>query len=109
MYSTTSQTGFSGAAKIVFTEHFLRQAATKGFTADQIKSALRHPYKVTDVTRYPGQKRYCGKSQNGQPGVAVVMDGNTAITCYLDGVITARRSDQNDAAALNSSRLARLG
>lgn len=101
-YTTPPQTGFSGRTKVTFTDHFLRQAATKGFTADQIKSALRTPEKVTRVTRYPGQLRYCGA------GVAVVMDGTNAITLYADGIVTPLRDDQRtDAAALTSNRLRR--
>lgn len=88
-------------ASVRFGHHFLTQARTKGFTADQIVEAITRPYKVTDVTRYPGQKRYCGG------GIAVVMDGTSAITCYLDGVVTPLREDQmSDTAALNSRRLA---
>lgn len=100
MHQGPAQTGFKGDAQINFTPHFLRQAATKGFTAGQIKSALRHPEKVTEVTRYPGQLRYCGA------GVAVVMDGNSAVTCYLDGVRTPLRADQrDDPMALTSTRV----
>lgn len=89
-------------SQVKFTAHMLKQAANKGFDPQQIIDAVTDPYKVTDVTRYPGQKRYCGRS-----GVAVVMDGNSAITCYLDGVVTEMRPDQmNDPAARNSRRLA---
>lgn len=83
-----------------FTPHFIKQVRTKGFTAEQIQEAIERPYKITDVRRYPGQRRYCGG------GIAVVMDGNRAITAYLDGVVTPLREDQkNDRAALNSRRL----
>lgn len=85
-----------------FTRHFVSTVASKGFTAEQVMSAIRNPYKITDVTRHPGQKRYCGA------GVAVVMAGDTAITVYLDGVVTDLRPDQmNDPAALASRRLNR--
>lgn len=85
---------------VVFSEHFKRQFREKGFTTAQIREAIESPYKVTPVTRYPGQKRYCGG------GVAVVMRDNVAITVYLDGVVTPLRPDQmNDQAALNSRRL----
>jgi len=85
-----------------FSDHAIRQARTKGFTADQILGALNNPYKITDVTRYPGQKRHCGS------GIAVVVDGDRVITMYLDGVVTALRPDQmSDPAALNSRRLGR--
>ena len=90
--------------KITYTHHFLMQAAAKGFTADQITEAIRTPYDVNDVLRYPGQRRYMGG------GVAVVMDGNRAITIYEDKVVTPLREDQrNDPAALNSQRLATAG
>jgi hypothetical protein len=85
-----------------FTKHFNKQFREKGFKAEQIKEALTNPYKVTDVTRHPGQKRYCGG------GVAVVMVDNVALTVYADGVVTPLREDQkNDPAALNSTRLNR--
>ena len=85
---------------VIFTDHFNKQRESKGFTEAQITEAIENPYKITDVSRYPGQKRYCGG------GVAVVMNGNRAITIYLDGVVTELREDQkNDKAALNSKRL----
>jgi hypothetical protein len=83
-----------------FTDHAIRTARAKGFTAEQIMSALHSPEKVTDVRRYPGQKRYCGA------GVAVVVDGTRVITMYLDGVVTALRPDQmSDPEALASRRV----
>lgn len=86
--------------KVTFTEHFKRQFRAKGFTTAQIREAIESPYKVTDVTRYPGQKRYCGG------GVAVVMRDNVAVTVYLDGVVTPLRPDQmNDPAARSSRRI----
>ncbi|HWV45306.1 MAG TPA: hypothetical protein VN039_04635 [Nitrospira sp.] len=86
--------------KVVFSDHFKRQFRTKGFTIAQIREAIENPYKVTKVSRYPGQLRYCGG------GVAVVMRDNHAITVYLDGVVTPLRDDQkNDPAALASRRL----
>lgn len=89
-------------AAVTFTEHFLAQARTKGFTAEQIADALTAPYKITDVTRYPGQQRYCGRA-----GIAVVVDGTRCITAYLDGVVTPMREDQaHDPAARTSRRLA---
>lgn len=85
---------------VSFSAHFIRQAREKGFTADQIQQAIENPYKVTDVRRYPGQKRYCGA------GVACVLDGTTAITIYADGIVTPMREDQkSDPAALASKRL----
>lgn len=96
-------------ATIIFTEHFRDQMLAKGFTTKQVGDALANPYKVTDVTRYPGQVRYCGNGVNGLPGIAVVVEGDTAITCYEDGTVTALRPDQmDDSAALASGRLARL-
>jgi len=79
---------------------------TKGFDLSLVVDVLDHPSRVTPVTRYPNQLRYIGK------GIAVVVDTVTltAITVYLDGVITPLREDQkNDAAALSSQRLARRG
>lgn len=96
---TTTQTA-TAAWKI--TEHFKTQMLAKGFTGAQVISCLKNPDKITDVRRYPGQKRYCGA------GVAIVVKGDTLITLYADGIITALRPDQmNDQAALNSRRLAR--
>lgn len=89
---------------VTFTHHFLAQAVAKGFTAEQISGAVQDPYKVTEVTRHPGQMRFCGQ------GIAVVIDVNkrSAITAYLDGVVTEMRPDQvNDPAARASRRLAR--
>ena len=86
--------------EVTFSEHFKKQFREKGFTTAQVKEAIENPYKITDVRRYPGQKRYCGG------GIAIVMRGTTAITVYLDGVVTPLREDQkNDPAALNSRRL----
>ncbi len=87
-------------ADVTYARHFVTQAIEKGFTAEQIQEAIEKPYKVTDVTAHPGQKRYCGG------GVAVVMDGTHAITIYLDGVVTPMREDQkSDPNALASRRL----
>lgn len=89
-------------AYVVFTPHFKNQFREKGFTTNQVFEALAHPYKVTDVRRYPGQRRYCGG------GIAIVMDGMRAVTVYLDGVRTALRPDQmSDPAALASRRAIR--
>lgn len=84
--------------------HCIAQARAKGFTPDQIRDAVENPYKITEVRRYPGQKRYCG-----QKGLAVVLDGRKAVTCYLDGVVTPMRPDQmNDPKARASHRLNRV-
>lgn len=97
---------FTGNDKIVFTRHFKEQAAAKGFSSQQVIAALKDPYKITEVRRYPGQWRFCGS------GVAVVVDMDrsvsTAVTLYADGVVTPLRADQmNDPYALASRRLAR--
>lgn len=92
--------GYQGP--INYTRHFITTIRLKGFTPEQIVSAIRNPEKVTDVRRHLGQKRYCGA------GVAVIMSGGTAITAYLDGVVTPLREDQkSDPAALASKRLNR--
>jgi len=84
---------------LTMTEHCKRQIVAKGFDVRDVVSALREPYKVTDVRRYPGQRRYCGS------GLAVIVDGQTIITVYLDGVRTPLRADQmNDPVALASRR-----
>lgn len=95
---------------VTFTNHFIKQARHKGFTAEQIQVAIEQSDKpkraggscdVTRVTKYPSQRRYIGS------GVAVVMDGNTAITIYADGIVTPMREDQrNDPEAQASRRLA---
>lgn len=85
--------------------HITRHALTKGFTADEIAAVVSNPTRITDVRRYPGQRRYIGN------GIAVVVDEtrDTVVTVYLDGVVTPLRPDQmNDQAALNSARLRRL-
>ena len=96
--------GLTSNDHIEATDHIKRQMAAKGITSTQVYDALRHPYKVTAVTRYPGQLRYCGS------GVAVIVqprNGTHAlITVYLDGVVTDLRPDQlNDPTARNSTRL----
>lgn len=99
-YRRPTRRGMTG--EVMVSPHCRQQMLAKGFTGDQVRSAIRKPEKVTDVRAYPGQKRYCGA------GVAVVMDGNTAITVYADGVVTDLRPDQmSDARALTSARLAR--
>lgn len=87
--------------KITVSDHFRKQMNVKGFTTDQVIGALKNPSKVTNVSRYPGQKRYCGQ------GVAVVVaPGNRLVTVYQDGVVTPLRPDQmNDLEALRSRRL----
>lgn len=93
------RTSLGVAGSVIITEHFRSQMKSKGIPAENVIAALRAPERVTDVRRYPGQKRYCGY------GVAVVMDGQTAITLYLDQVVTPLRPDQmHDKKALNSIR-----
>lgn len=105
-YSPQTASGVD-TTRIRYSHHFLTQALAKGITAEQIREALTRPYAVTEVTRYPGQRRYCGRGVAGGPGVAVVLDGETAITLYLDQVSTPLRPDQmNDPAALASTRVA---
>lgn len=88
--------------QVNFKRHLWKQAEEKGFTREQIYEAIETPYKITDVSAHEGQQRYCGA------GVAVVMDGNSAITVYADGIRTALRPDQmNDPAALASKRALR--
>jgi hypothetical protein len=92
--------GFEG--KVEFTAHFVNQVKAKGLNPEDVIRAIRSPYKVTEVTRYPGQLRYCGS------GVAVVMDESFAITVYLDGVCTPLREGQkSDSAACSSARVRR--
>lgn len=89
---------------VTFTNHFIKQARHKGFTADQIAMAIEQTdpnprdRRVTQVTKYPGQLRYCGG------GVAVIMDGNSAITIYADRVITPMREDQREDPEAQASR-----
>lgn len=103
---------FKAGMRIQFGEHFAAQARAKGFTNAQIKDALGNPYKITAVTRYPGQWRFCGRGVDGQPGIAVVVafdrEVPSCVTAYLDGVVTAMREDQRgDFAAVTSRRLTR--
>lgn len=87
---------------VTFSRHIVSQIKAKGFTTEQVMSAIRNPDRVTEVRRYPGQMRYCGA------GVAVVMDANHAITVYLDGTPTPLREDQlSDPEALASKRAIR--
>jgi hypothetical protein len=89
---------------VKISEHFKAQFRAKGFTAAQVKDAVENPYKVTDVRRYPGQKRYCGRL-----GLAVVVRDNILVTCYLDGIVTALREDQKTDPAAHSSHRLRQG
>jgi hypothetical protein len=91
-------------SNVTFTRHFREQMASKGFRGQDIANALREPYKITPVTRYPGQWRFCGS------GVAVVarVEGSDfiLITVYADGIVTPLRPDQmSDPEALNSRRV----
>ena len=80
---------------------------TKGFDWSDVVGALKSPYKVTDVQRYPGQKRFCGS------GLAVIVSPQgekrfLLVTVYLDGVVTPLRADQlDDPEAVNSARVRR--
>lgn len=91
---------------VTTTNHMIKQARHKGFTAEQIIGAIeqtgnkrKDKLRVTKVTKYPTQRRYCGH------GVAVVMEGTTAITIYADRVVTPRRDDQAD---VESTRLSSI-
>ena len=89
---------------LTLSRHAKTQARAKGFTVDQLVSALRNPDKVTDVTRYPGQRRWCGA------GVAVIVNvrDRVIVTVYADGIRTPLRPDQmNDPVALASNRALR--
>ena len=87
---------------IVFTKHSIKQIRAKGFNPESVLSAITNPNRITELRRYPGQKRYFWA------GLPVVMGDNVAITAYLDGVVTPLREDQkNDPEALNSVRLNR--
>lgn len=90
--------------RLAMTNHCKSQIRAKGFNVKDVVAALRNPYKVTEVRRYPGQLRFCGS------GLAVVvnMKDATIVTVYLDGVRTALRPDQmSDPAALASKRALR--
>lgn len=89
MYSTQTPAPVS---HVKFTRHFLVTALSKGFSAEEIHSALFAPEKVTDVLAHPGQKRFIA----GRVAVVaeVTKTGATAITCYLDRVVTPVREDQ---------------
>jgi hypothetical protein len=80
--------------------HFTEQMAAKGFTADQVLTALTKPTKITKVRHYEGQVRYCGA------GVAVIIEDNARlVTIYADEVRTPLREDQKtDKRALASRR-----
>lgn len=100
VYDEPEQVGLTG--KVEVSSHFREQALAKGFTSAQITSAIRNPEKVTRVTRYPHQLRYCGA------GVAVVADDHCLVTVYADGTVTALRPDQlDDPTALASVRAGR--
>lgn len=101
-----NQVGIGSDATVERTRHFSDVLRRKGLSMSDVVSALKNPDKVTPVTRFPGQRRYCGS------GVAVVCEvrGGTVhlITAYLDGVVTAMRPDQmNDPEAVSSRRLNR--
>ena len=96
---------FTSRDTLHLTRHVRETLRSKGIAGANVRNALIHPYKITEVRRYPGQWRYCGA------GVAVVVDFTYSvprvITVYLDGVVTPMRPDQyDDVHALNSKRLA---
>lgn len=90
-----------------YSNHFIKQARRKSFTADQIVGALTQTGDDARVTRVSGegrenQRRFCGN------GVAVIVNMETreCITLYADRVVTPIRDDQrNDPRAINSKRL----
>ena len=92
---------------IIYSNHFIKQARRKKFTADQIVGALTQTGDKARVTRVSGkdrenQRRFCGD------GVAVIvnMEMRKCVTIYEDNVVTPMRDDQrNDPRALNSQRL----
>ena len=94
-------------SSVRYTNHFIKQARRKSFTAEQIIGALTQTGDKARVTRISGkgrenQRRFCGD------GVAVVVNMETreCITLYADRIITEMREDQcNDPRALNSHRL----
>jgi hypothetical protein len=96
---------FTSRDPLTLTSHVRDTMRHKKISGVNVRNALIHPYKITEVRRYPGQWRYCGA------GVAVVVAFDrlvpTVVTVYLDGVVTPMREDQRDDVwAINSKRLA---
>ena len=75
-------------------DHAVSQAKAKGFTAEEIFAAMTNPARVTDVLKYPGQKRFIA----GRIAVVAAPKGDAwhIVTLYLDDVLTAPRADQMD-------------
>lgn len=73
------------------TRHAAKQAAAKGFTAEQTWLAMTDP----DVT-YPSGQKYPGQVRRIRGNIVAVVDEkmNKAITFYLNVVETPLRPDQ---------------
>ena len=82
-------------ARFTITRHATEQAVAKGFGRAEIFEACHGPEKVTNVTKYPGQKRFI---RGRIAVVAAPLDDEGAVwrivTVYLDGVLTPPRPDQ---------------
>lgn len=84
-------------------DHAVETAKSKGFTAEEIFEAMTKPERITDVTKYPGQKRFIA----GRLAVVCEPSGEDhwiIRTMYLDGVLTPPRPDQTDAAGRRYAR-----
>lgn len=91
------------------TRHFLGQVKAKGLDPKDIIAAWKNPERVYPSGSHPGQWRITGN------GVCIVgrpeEDAGTFafITVYLDGVLTAPRADQTDAAGRRYAERYRQG
>ena len=78
---------------LTMTRHACKQAAQKGFTAEQIQACFDAPKKVYPSRSHPGQFRIVNKDIC-LVGIPVSTTEFRAITLYVNGTLTPPRKDQ---------------
>jgi hypothetical protein len=73
---------------MILSKHLIRQARAKGFDLNQIRLTADQPTIRYASRNHPGQMRHI------RGDYVVVVEGNTAITAYLNIVKTPIRKDQ---------------
>lgn len=79
--------------KLTMTRHACKQAALKGFTAEQIQACFNAPSRVYPSGSHPGQFRIAN-NDICLVGVPVSDNEFRAITLYVNGTLTPPRADQ---------------
>lgn len=83
--------------RLTMTRHACKQAASKGFTAEQIQRCFDSPKKVYPSKSHPGQYRIVDQDIC-LVGVPVSATEFRAITLYVNGSLTPPRPDQMNTA-----------